>query len=170
MICIVFLLVSVRKSKSLTQRAQRKVENNPTVLLLSPFFSVSSVLKAFPLLQLSRERQQRDVARPLDRFAEPPLVARAGARHAARQDFSPLLHERLQLVHLLVIDEVHVIDAEAADFLLAKILALPAAAWSSGTAARSSRASALAARTASARVASFGTASSPSASSVAFRA
>jgi hypothetical protein len=106
------------------------------MLLLSPLFSVSSVLKSLFAAYSS-----------LDRFAEPALVARAGARHAARQNLSPLLHERLEHVDFLVVDEVHVIDAEAADFLLPKILALAAPARSSRTSARAARTSALAAWT-----------------------
>ena len=78
------------------------------------------------------ERQQRDVARALDRFAEPALMARANARHAARQNLSALLHELRQNVGALVVDEVHLLDTELADFLLAEILAL-AAARTAGT-------------------------------------
>ena len=83
------------------------------------------------------ERQQRDVAGALDRFAEPPLVARADAGHAARENLAAFLHELRQDVGALVVDEVHLLDAELADFLLAKVLALAAArsARSAGTAA-----------------------------------
>src|SRR3979490_135556 len=82
----------------------------------------------FLVLQLGRERQQRDVACALDRFAEPPLVARARARHAARQNFASILHEWLKHLDLLVVDEVHALDAEPANLLLAELLALAAAA------------------------------------------
>src|ERR1700757_3439309 len=68
------------------------------------------------------ERQQRDVARALDRFAEPALVTRADAGHAARQNLPTLLDKLRQDVRALVVDEVHLLDAELADFLLAKIL------------------------------------------------
>jgi hypothetical protein len=83
------------------------------------------------------ERQQRDVARALDRFAKPPLVARADAGHAARQNLAAFLHELRQDVGALVVDEVHFLDAELADFLFAEILALAAArsAWPAGTSA-----------------------------------
>src|SRR5216684_3604597 len=105
-----------------------------------------------PLLELSGKWQQRDVARALDRFAEPALVTRTCAGHAARQNLAPLLNERLKHLGFLVIDEVHALDAESANFLLAEILALAAASrtprsatWSSGTAAFASLPSASAA-------------------------
>src|SRR5256884_6543545 len=52
----------------------------------------------------ARKRQQRDVARPLDGHAQPALVARAHARHSARQNLSALLHELRQDVRALVVD------------------------------------------------------------------
>ena len=111
-------------------------------------------------LQFRRERQESDIARTLDGFAEPALVARARPGHAARQNFSALLHERLKHLGFFVVDEVHVLDAKAADFLLAKILALSATARTAGTAPGSSGA---------ARTAAF-TALSSSASRMAFGA
>src|SRR5229473_5107145 len=79
------------------------------------------------------KRQQRDVARPLDGHAQPALMPRAHARHAARQNLSALLHELRQNVRALVVDEVHLLDAELAHLLLSEILAL--ASWpASGTA------------------------------------
>src|SRR5713101_1507715 len=80
------------------------------------------------------EGHQRDVAGALDGYAEPTLVARADAGHAAREDFAALLHELRENVGALVVDEVHLLDAELADFFLAEILALAARA-SAGTAA-----------------------------------
>jgi hypothetical protein len=47
---------------------------------------------------------------------------RTGAGHAARQNLAALLHEWLEHLHFLVVDEVHFLDAEAANFFLAKIL------------------------------------------------
>jgi hypothetical protein len=44
--------------------------------------------------------------------------------HAARQNFAALLHEWLEHLHFLVVDEVHFLDTEAANLFLAKILAL----------------------------------------------
>ena len=84
----------------------------------------------------SGERKQRDVARALDRFAEPALVTGANSGHAARQNFAAFLDELGKNVGALVVDEVHLLDAKLADFLFAEILALaartaarPAAAW-----------------------------------------
>jgi hypothetical protein len=79
------------------------------------------------------ERHQRDVACALDGDAEPTLVARADAGHAARENLAALLHELREDVGAFVVDEVHLLDAKLADFLLAKILALAARA-SAGTA------------------------------------
>src|SRR5260370_14318700 len=72
----------------------------------------------------ARKWQQRDVACPLDGHAQPALMARAHARHPARQDFPALLHELRQDVRALVVDEVHLLDAELAHLLLPEILAL----------------------------------------------
>ncbi len=85
------------------------------------------------------ERKQSDVAGALDGFAEPALMARAHARHAARQNFSALLHELREDVGAFVVDEIHFLDTKFADFLLAEILALAAtraagATWTAGTA------------------------------------
>ena len=81
------------------------------------------------------ERKQRDVARALDRFAEPALMTRADAGHTARQNLAAFLNELRQDVGTLVVDEVHLLDTELADFLFAEILAL-AATWTAGTTAR----------------------------------
>jgi hypothetical protein len=86
------------------------------------------------------EWQQSDVTGTFDGFAQPALVARANARHAARENFSALLHELRQDVGALVVDEIHFLDTELADFLLAEVLTLAAAraawaaAWTSGAA------------------------------------
>ncbi len=78
--------------------------------------------------------QESDVARPLDGHAQPALVTRAYARHAARQNLPAFLHELRQDVRALVVDEVHLLDAELAHLLFAEILAL--AAWPSAGSAR----------------------------------
>jgi hypothetical protein len=75
----------------------------------------------------ARERKQRDVAGALDGFAEPALVARAHAGHAARKNLAALLHKLREDVGTLVVDEVHLLDAELADFLFSEVLALAAA-------------------------------------------
>jgi hypothetical protein len=81
----------------------------------------------------SRKGQQRDVARALDGHAQPALMPRANARHPARQNLPAFLHELRKNVRAFVVDEVHLLDAELANFLLPEILAL--AAWpASGTA------------------------------------
>ncbi len=92
------------------------------------------------------EWQQRDVARPLDSHAQPALVPRANARHSPRQNLSALLHELRQDVRALVVDEVHLLDAELAHLLLTKILAL-APRPASGTARTASPWAAFASRT-----------------------
>jgi len=81
------------------------------------------------------EWKKRNVAGALDGFAEPALMARADAGHAARQDLAALLYELRQDVSALIVDEVHFLDAKFADFLFAEILAL-AAAWTAWAAAR----------------------------------
>jgi len=65
-------------------------------------------------------------------------MASANARHAARQNLAALLHELRQDVGALVVDEVHLLDTELANFLFAEILAL-AAARTAGTARTAAR-------------------------------
>jgi hypothetical protein len=81
----------------------------------------------------SRKGQQSDVARPLDGDSQPALMPGANARHPARQNLATLLHELRQDVRTLVVDEIHLLDAELANLLLAEILAL-ASRPSTGTA------------------------------------
>jgi hypothetical protein len=80
----------------------------------------------------ARERQKSDVAGALDGYTKPALVTRANACHAARQNFAALLHELGKDVGTLVIDKVHLLDAELADFLFAEVLTL-SATWSART-------------------------------------
>src|SRR6266403_2231187 len=77
------------------------------------------------------KRHEGDVSRPLNRDAQPALVPRAHAGHPARQNFPALLHELRQNVRALVVDEIHLLDAELANLLLAELLPLPArpSAW-----------------------------------------
>jgi hypothetical protein len=69
------------------------------------------------------ERKQGDVARALNGDAEPALVARANSGHTPRQNLAALLNELRKNVRAFVVDEVHLLDAKLADFLLAEILA-----------------------------------------------
>src|SRR6202040_452425 len=48
------------------------------------------------------------------------------SRHAARQNLAALLDELRKNIRALVVDEVHLLDTELADFLFAEILALAA--------------------------------------------
>src|ERR1700687_3228355 len=89
--------------------------------------------------------QQRDVARPLDGHAQPALMPRAHARHPPRQNLPALLHELRQDVRALVVDEVHLLDAELAHLLLPEILAL--APWPASGTSRTAAWSAFAPRT-----------------------
>src|SRR5208337_213663 len=89
------------------------------------------------------KRQQRDIARALDGLAQPTLVTRAHPSHAPGQNLPAFLHELRKYVRALVVDEVHLLDTELADFLLAEILTLAAARTSGSSTwpARSSLAS-----------------------------
>src|SRR6267378_8283967 len=86
------------------------------------------------------KRHEGDVPRTLNCYAQPTLVARAHAGHPARQNFPALLHELRQDVRALIVDEVHLLDAELADLFLAEIL--PLAARPSARTTRSAWASA----------------------------
>jgi hypothetical protein len=92
------------------------------------------------------KRQQGDVARALDGHAEPALVARANSGHTPRQNLAAFLDELRKNICALVVDEVHLLDAKLADFLLAEILAL-ATRPTAGTARTTTTRSAFAART-----------------------
>src|SRR5262249_60798082 len=94
------------------------------------------------------KRQQRDIARALDGHAKPALMARAHAGHASRQNLAALLHELRKNVRALVVDHVHLLDAELADLLLAKILALAARTAARTTGAAFAARTTLAARSA----------------------
>jgi hypothetical protein len=69
------------------------------------------------LTLLSRgERQEGDVAGPLNRLGEFPLVAGAGSRHAAGDDLATVGNEGADAVVILLIDGDHAVGAEAAGF------------------------------------------------------
>ena len=59
-------------------------------------------------------------------------MSRANTGHPARKNLAALLYELRQNIRALVVDKVHLLNAELADLLLAKVLSL-AAARSSGT-------------------------------------
>src|SRR3954447_26860754 len=61
------------------------------------------------------ERDQRQVARPLDRLLQGALVVGAGARDPPRQDLRALGDELLQELDVLVIDVVDLVGAELTD-------------------------------------------------------
>lgn len=73
-----------------------------------------------------REGQEGDVARALDGHAEPALVPRAHAGHAARKNLAALLNELRKNVGAFVVDEIHFLDTKLANLLFAEILALAA--------------------------------------------
>jgi hypothetical protein len=85
------------------------------------------------------KRQQGDIASALDGDTEPALVASADAGHAARKNLAALLNELGKNVGTFVVDEIHLLDTELADFLFAEKLAL-AAARASRTARATTRA------------------------------
>src|SRR5438067_9815747 len=92
-------------------------------------------------------RNQRDLARALDRGLQVALVHRARAGDAARQDFAALRHERADQLDVLVIDVVDLVRAELAHLaateqrpplalrLVARLLVAPAAAAAAAAAA-----------------------------------
>jgi hypothetical protein len=53
-------------------------------------------------------------------------MASANTGHTARKNLAALLDELRQDVGALVVDEIHLLDTELADFLFAEILALAA--------------------------------------------
>src|SRR5262245_17076151 len=65
-------------------------------------------------------RDQRDLARALDRRLQLALVHRAGARDAPRQDLAALRDERADQLDVLVVDVVDLVRAELADLAAAE--------------------------------------------------
>src|SRR5581483_2414583 len=61
------------------------------------------------------ERQERQIARPLDGLRQLTLVPGAGAGHPAGQDLAALRGERAQDRDLLEVDVADLLRAEAAD-------------------------------------------------------
>src|SRR5712671_6273521 len=60
-------------------------------------------------------RDQRNLPRALDRGLQLPLVHRARARDAPRQNLAALGHERPDQLHVLVVDVVDLVRTELAD-------------------------------------------------------
>src|SRR6185369_12896728 len=60
-------------------------------------------------------RQERRVARALDRRREHPLVRRARPRDSARNDLAALRDERSEKLHVLVVDVVDLLGTEPTD-------------------------------------------------------
>src|ERR1035441_7871918 len=89
--------------------------------LPSRSISSRSMTSMIRLLELRRERQQGDVARLLDGVGQPPLVRGADAGNAARDNLAALRHERVEQLHVLVIDVVDLLHTEPANFLAAEI-------------------------------------------------
>src|SRR5262245_6873441 len=61
-------------------------------------------------------RQERHGARPPDGPGELTLVSRAAAGDPSRRDLAPLRDEVLQPTDVLVVDELHLVHTELADF------------------------------------------------------
>jgi len=112
----------------------------------------------------ARERQQSDIAGALDGYTEPTLVTSANAGHAAGKNLAAFLHELGKDVGAFVVDQVHLLDTELADFLFAEELPL-AAARSAGTTARAARSATFTAPTAAASWAAFAAATAATVSS-----
>src|SRR3954464_301527 len=93
-----------------------------------PILSMSSLrmtsIYFLPYLNRDRERDQRDIARLLDGFRQPPLMRSAHTRDAARRDLSTLADEGAEQPRLLVINVVDTVDAEPAHLLAPEILLL----------------------------------------------
>jgi hypothetical protein len=80
-----------------------------------------------PLTLVRYKRQKRDHAGAFDRHGHGPLVLRAGAGYAPRQNFSPLGDEPAQNIRVFVV-YLELLVAEFADLFLEKDLALAVAA------------------------------------------
>src|SRR5271157_1885250 len=90
----------------------------------SAAIAMSAVVRRSAALHAPGKRQQGDIAGALDGHAQPALVTRARAGHAPRENLAALLHERSERLRAFVVDEVGLLDAELAHFLLAEKLAL----------------------------------------------
>src|ERR1700686_2457711 len=75
----------------------------------------------------SGKRQQRNIARLLDRQGQPPLMRCANAGQSPRNDSSTFGNKLREQTNVLIVDSLDLFDAELANLLAAKILAAPAA-------------------------------------------
>jgi hypothetical protein len=83
-------------------------------------------------LEFGGEGQQGYILGALDGYGEPALMTRAGARHAARQNSAAILNKGREHFGFFVIDQVNLLDAEAANFLFADEITLAALGSSGG--------------------------------------
>src|SRR6266851_5334091 len=75
---------------------------------------MTSMVDAPSRASVGHVRNQCDLARALDRRLQLPLMHRARARDAPREDLAALWHERPDQLHILVIDVVDLVRAELA--------------------------------------------------------
>src|SRR5215475_9499811 len=87
----------------------------------------------------ARKRQQRDIARLLDRRRQPVLMRRAHARQAARHDFAALCHKLPEQSIVLVVDVLDLFDTELANLLAPEEFASAGATLAPGPARTTSR-------------------------------
>jgi hypothetical protein len=87
---------------------------NPAEFRASTFNGVVHSLAGDGLAR--RVRQERQMARPLDRHGQPTLVPRACSGLTARLDLPTLRQEPAQLAAVLIVHGVDLVDAERADF------------------------------------------------------
>src|SRR5690606_17893082 len=88
---------------------------------LSPTRSAGSTATPGRRSVLVRVRQQREIARPLDRCRELALVRRAGPGDPARDDLARFRDVGLQRREILVVDLLDAFRREPAKLLAAKI-------------------------------------------------
>src|SRR3954465_16023723 len=84
-------------------------------------------------------RQQREVARPLDRRRELALVERLGPRDAARNNLAGLGDVLLEDGKILVVDLLHALGSETAELATARERAVAATGTTTATRATATR-------------------------------
>src|SRR5579872_5795620 len=81
--------------------------------------AVAPIRPIYSLSLVRHEGKQRDVARPLDRLHDHPLVTRASASDSPRDDLAALgdeLGAESARYHLLIVHECRFVHTEHADF------------------------------------------------------